>query len=74
MTLPEEASKSKSTATSVTFNPAIPRVTSISGYWLESNGWVKFGLTWEKGGEVITYDGSQFRYKNQVVTFIEEIK
>jgi len=74
MTLPNEKSQSISTAKAVVFNPHIPVVHSISGYGLEKLGWVKSGMTWAKDGESITYDGTHFRYKNQNIQFIEDIK
>lgn len=70
MTFPEETPNSKP----VSFNPAIPTVTSISGYGLEKLGWIKMGLTWTKEDQSITYDGTNFRYNNQIIKFLEEIK
>jgi len=57
---------------SINFNA--PIVHSLNSYSLEQKGWVRNGMTWEKDGKVLTYDGAQWKQDGIVVDFFEDLK
>lgn len=68
-----------------TFNPAIPIVTSISGYSLKQAGFMIFNVdkpkgrqaiitTYKKGKIIVTYDGVSFVQNGKRIDHIEDIQ
>lgn len=59
--------------TSVTFNPNIPTVHSLSGNLLISAGFKKEGTTYTKGEKIVFYDGVHWFCNGERVQFIEQL-
>lgn len=60
--------------TSVTFNPNIPTVHSLSGNLLISAGFKREGTTYTKGEKIVFYDGVHWFCNGIRVEFIEDLK
>lgn len=52
----------------------LKELVDISGYFLESDGWVKNGFVWTNGGNVLTYDGSVWVLNGEEVKYTYEIE
>jgi hypothetical protein len=59
--------------TSITFNPNIPTVHSLSGNLLISAGFKKEGTTYKKGKKIVTYDGVHWFCNGERIQFIEQL-
>lgn len=56
-----------------TFNPNIPTVTSISGYFLEKEGWIKMGTTYSKDNNTIVYTGVHWLLNGVRINHVEDL-
>lgn len=75
MNIPEEKSKSHSTAQSLSFNMNVPLAISLSSSYLEKNGWTRIDkMKWFKDGWVIKYDGATWLLNDkEQIQFVHEL-
>lgn len=74
---PDKKTETKSTSNySVSFGGGIPLVRSISGYFLQKEGWsFKQGTTYVKGDNEVTFDGVHWKLNGITrVEFMHELK
>jgi len=71
----QESNRKPDKFNDISYNPSIPRVTSISGYGLQKNGWAKTtAFEWQKSDNVIVYDGAKWEFNGKQVHHMEDLE
>lgn len=73
-TLPEQKSTTYSSSKyDISIGNNIPVWKSLSGSWLQANGWLRVGEEYHKGSLIIKYDGVRFKIGEIKFQWVEQL-
>ncbi len=69
----EKSSTHSSTKYQISIGNNIPVWHSLSGNWLQSNGWTRVGNEYHKEGNILRYDGVYFKMGQVKFQWVEQL-